>query len=192
MSCSDALASWRLCKEVVILSSFFKSNTGNTEGERSGKLRILIIVGCALLGIFLLLYGGGAFHAEEDPKTESATYSVTEDELIRYQEHLEARIRTLCESVAGVADVRVFVSLESGYQSVYATEETESGEEYVILGSGSSATALLLGRESPQISGIGIVCSGGGNATVKQELTSLLCATFRISSNRVYVADTGR
>lgn len=174
------------------MSSLFKSNTETGDGERSGRLRILIIVGCALLGIFLLLYGGGAFHAEESKKAEAATYSVTEDELIRYQEHLETRIRVLCESVAGVGDVRVYVSLESGYQSVYATEETESGEEYVILGSGSSATALLLGRESPKISGIGIVCSGGGNATVKQELTSLLCATFRIPSNRVYIADTGR
>lgn len=174
------------------MSSFFKSNTEAADGERSGRLRILIIVGCALLGIFLLLYGGGAFHTEASQKTEAAAYSVAEDELIRYQEHLESRIRVLCESVAGVGDVRVFVTLSSGYQSVYATEETESGEEYVILGSGSSATALLLGRESPKISGIGIVCSGGANATVKRELTSLLCTTFCIPSNRVYVTDTGR
>ena len=168
----------------------YKSNSGDRDGEKSGKLRILIILGGALLGIFLLLYGGGSFRTTEGVK-ESERYSLSADELIIYQSYLEGRIKTLCESVAGVREVSVFVSLESGYESVYATESNESGEEYVILGSGSNASALFLTRETPTVCGIGIVCTGGGNANVRRELTELLCATFHLSSNRIYVTDTG-
>ena len=46
----------------------FKSGSGDKEGEKSGKLRMLIILGGALLGIFLLLYGGGSFRATENGK----------------------------------------------------------------------------------------------------------------------------
>ena len=168
----------------------FKSGSGDKEGEKSGKLRMLIILGGALLGIFLLLYGGGSFRTTENGK-DSERYSLSSDELIIYQSYLEERIKTLCESVAGVREVSVFVSLECGYESVYATESDENGEEYVILGSGSNASALFLTRETPTVCGIGIVCSGGGNASVRRELTELLCATFHLSSNRVYITDTG-
>ena len=65
----------------------------------------------------------------------------------------------------------------------------QQGEEYVILGSGSSASPIYLSRTAPEIAGIGIVCSGGANDNVKRELISLLSATFHISSNRIYITE---
>ncbi|MBQ9131774.1 MAG: hypothetical protein IJX62_04815 [Clostridia bacterium] len=158
----------------------------NTESEdRPGKGRLWIIAAGAAVGILLILLGGGiktGEHAEAESR-----YELSEDEMILYQNYLEERIKILCESVDGVGDVTAIVTFSGSFESVYATEWEDGNEKYVILGSGSSATALYLTRSAPQISGIGIVCYGGGNANVRQELTSLLSATFHVSTNRIYV-----
>lgn len=167
--------------------SFFKGNTEEVSGERTNKLRLLLIVGGALLGVFLLLFGSGAFHSEEEAPVDKGTYSTSEDEVLIYQAHLEKRVKELCETVRGVGSVTVIVSLESGFEAIYATEENDGNEQYVILGSGASAQALFLSKASPSVNGIGIVCTGGDNPTVRRELTSLLSATFHISSNRIYI-----
>ena len=108
-----------------------------------------------------------------------------------YQDYLEKRIKTLCESVSGVRNVTVVVTLSGSFESVYATEWPDGNEEYVILGSGSSASPIYLSRSAPEIAGIGIVCSGGANDNVRRELISLLSATFHISSNRIYITEAG-
>ena len=169
--------------------SFLKQRNNNTDSASTSRMRWLLIIGGAFLGVFLLLYGGGAFQSTEENAPAENSYSPTEDTLAQYQAYLEARIRTLCQSVDGVENVSVFVSFSQSFESVYATEQTEHGEEYVILGSGASASALLLTQSPPKIDGIGIVCTGGGNAAVRRELTSLLSATFRLPSNRIYITE---
>ena len=169
---------------------FSKPKDSDVEGDRAGKLRLFLIIGGALLGVILLLFGSGALQSEEETPIEEATVSYSDSELRAYQSQLEKRIETLCESVSGVGNATVVVMLESGFEDIYATEEKDGDEQYVILGSGSNASALFLTRAMPQISGLGIVCTGGENPTVQRELTALLCATFHISSNRVYVTSS--
>ena len=157
--------------------------------KENGRLRLYLLLGCGVLGILLILFGSGTKTAE---KTSTETpYSTSTDELVIYQDYLEKRIKTLCESVSGVRNVTVVVTLSGSFESVYATEWPDGQEEYVILGSGSSASPIYLSRSAPEIAGIGIVCSGGSNDNVRCELISLLSATFHISSNRIYIAEAG-
>lgn len=154
-----------------------------------GKLRLYLLLGCGALGILLILFGSSGKKVQ--PTTEEKPYSTASDELVIYQDYLEARIKKLCESVSGVRNVTVVVTLSGSFESVYATEWPDGNEEYVILGSGSSASPIYLSRSAPEIAGIGIVCSGGSNDTVRRELISLLSATFHISSNRIYITEAG-
>ena len=157
--------------------------------KENGKLRLYLLLGCGALGILLILFGSSTKTAE---KTSTETpYSTSTDELVIYQDYLEKRIKTLCESVSGVRNVTVVVTLSGSFESVYATEWPDGNEEYVILGSGSSASPIYLSRSAPEIAGIGIVCSGGANDNVRRELISLLSATFHISSNRIYITEAG-
>ena len=158
-----------------------------TPPEKSGKLKFLLIAAGAALGILLLVLGGGGWLSKSTAEESEKTDTPEKDELILYQSYLEERVRTLCESVEGVESVTAAVTLAGSFESVYATELSDGNEEYVILGSGASASALFLSRSTPEISGIGIVCRGGGNATIRQELTALLSAAFHISSNRIYI-----
>lgn len=163
--------------------SFWKSEG---DGTRSGgRIWLLLLFGA--IGVGLLVFGG-MWEDREGAEPLSESVSV-EEELRAYQEYLEGRVTALCESVNGVSDVTVIVSLSGGFGSVYATEWTNDGEAYVILGSGANAEALLLSRSAPEIAGIGVVCRGGGNDILRRELISLISAGFDISSNRIYVTE---
>ena len=156
--------------------------------EDRRRIRRILILGGTLLGIFCLLLGGTQLASK--PKEEPSTvYSPTEDEMILYQNYLEGRIEELCRSVKGVSNVTAVVTLSGSFSTVYATEWKDGNEEYVILGSGSSAEALPLSRAAPTIDGIGIVCTGGGNPTLASQLSALLAASFHVPTNRIYVVE---
>lgn len=157
--------------------------------KENGRLRLYLLLGCGLLGVLLILFGSSTKTAEK--ADENPPYSTSTDELVIYQDYLESRIKKLCESVSGVRNVTVVVTLSGSFESVYATEWPDGNEEYVILGSDSSASPIYLSRSAPEIAGIGIVCSGGANDNIRRELISLLSATFHISSNRIYITEAG-
>ena len=48
---------------------------------------------------------------------------------------------------------------------------------------------MLITRTYPSVSGIGIVCEGGGDASVRSQLLSLLSAAYGIGSNKIYIAE---
>ena len=167
--------------------SFF----GNREDgeEKKGKVQLWLILIGAIVGVALILFGSSNQTKEEEPAQK--LYSPTEDELVLYQNYLEERVKVLCESVEGVSGVTAVVTLSGSFESVYATELSDGNEEYVIIGSGSNATALFLSRSAPEIAGIGIVCYGGSNVSVRRELISLISATFHLPSNRIYITEAG-
>lgn len=158
-------------------------------GTQNGRAKLWLLLICGAVGVLLLLFGSGG---KQQATTESTPpYSTATDELVIYQDYLETRIKKLCESVSGVRNVTVVVTLSGSFESVYATEWPDGNEEYVILGSGSSASPIYLSRSAPEIAGIGIVCSGGANDHIRCELIALLSATFHISSNRIYITEAG-
>ena len=163
-----------------MISLFQKNDAFNTSQKKHRLIPLLLI---AALGLLLIVFG--SFNVNKTEQTTEPTN--TDEELALYQSQLEARIKQLCESVDGVNEVTVVVTLEGGFTSIYATEYQDGNESYVIVGSGSSAKPLFLSREAPQIAGIGIVCKGGADASVRHELTVLISAAFHISSNRIYI-----
>jgi len=160
----------------------FKKNEDESISTKS--LKWLLFIGAAV-GILLLLLGGKTKAVEQTP--EQTLYTPKEDTLIIYQEYLESRVEAICASVRGVENVNVIVTLDGGFCDEYATEWKDGDEHYVIVGSGSSAQALFLSRSMPDIAGIGVVCQGADNAQVREELISLLSATFRVPSNRIHI-----
>lgn len=156
-----------------------------------GKWQKIILLGaCGALGIFLVLFGssdGG------EPKNDSVSvYESQEYDAERYAEGLEARVRELCSRVSGVGEVSVLVSLKGGYRTVYAFD-TQSGSsgyksEIVLSGSGSDKSAIVCAYENPEISGIGIVCDGGADAYIRQQIISLVSAALDVSTNKIFVA----
>ena len=140
--------------------------------------KIWIIILFAAVGIILLLVGGENTTQTEDKKSEQM--------LSEYSKEVEEKIKELCSKVKGVSEVSVAVSFESGFEYVYAREDDG---DLAMIGSGSSKSAVKIKEKMPVISGIGIVCRGGGDPTVQKKLLDLISAAFGISSNKIYIAE---
>ena len=88
-----------------------------------GKLWLL--VGGVIVGVFLLLLGSGIGTQSKETGTltdETAVYENAAD-LAAYQKELEKELAALCQSVAGVGQADVMVTLGSGRRVVYVTDE---------------------------------------------------------------------
>ena len=158
------------------------------------SLKIILLLLGAAFGIVLLLVGAymdGNKKISDDTGAEDRLEETMNAE--EYAAYAERKISELCSGVRGVSEVRVVVTLAGGYNAVYA-QNSQSGSsgyrnEFVLTGSGSSEAPLLVGYSVPEISGVGIVCSGGGDARVRREIISLVSATFGVSSNKIYVTE---
>ena len=149
--------------------------------------QVWILVAGAALGILLLVTGGsGGTASKKEERTQESTD--LQSEMLLYQAHLEEKIRKLCQSVPGVSDASVIVTLSGSFSSVYATEFYGDDVRYVVLGNGASEKPLFLSSTPPKILGVGIVCRGGESVTVQKELTDLLSASLDLPSNRIHVS----
>ena len=158
-----------------------------TSMKKSGKLAVILLF--VALGAVLLLFGS---RAGKDTDTGTPDPPVTSARTAEeYRAELEARMEAICADVAGVGEVDVVVTLEGGFSYVYATDrKTNVGGEslsYVTVGSGDRESLVYLSEKAPAIVGIGVVCTGGMDPTVRREVTALLSAACGVGSNKIYV-----
>ena len=158
------------------------------------KSKGILILG-AVLAILLIVIGGSDTPLGKRHVEQSVSEQTVVDPLCLYAQELERKIEALCESVSGVTQARVAVSLVGDFTYVYATDSdtsaadgrTQSSVQYVTVGSGSSEQTVLLTRDLPSIGGIGVVYHGEGDGAVRQELISLISTAFDIGTNKIYI-----
>ncbi len=163
-----------------------------TSMKKSGRLTVAVLG--VLIGVTLLFIGNRTWGNRTDPTPDAPAAGAEERSVEDYRLSLERRMADICAEVAGVGQVSVVVTLEGGYEYVYAYDKktTVGGEStsYITVGSGSNESLVYITERAPAITGIGVVCTGGLDATVRREVTSLLSAAFGVGSNKIYV--TGR
>ena len=159
-----------------------------------------------LLAVVLLLGGLVFLIASEifpDEKTVSAQPETTMSEYHsdEYAKQLEERLVSIISSIYGAGKTQVMVTLESGSEDVYlhnydygensgsdGKNSFERKDEYVIVDGSSGEEGIIVRRAEPKIRGVAVVCEGGGNETVRQQITETVTALLDISSARVSVA----
>ena len=103
-------------------------------------------------------------------------------------EQLEAQLQDLIGQIDGAGATTVMVTLETGEETVYATDtqsgQTQSQETHVLLDDG---TALAQTVYYPQVCGVAVVCDGGGDVRGAARITELVRALLDISSTRICV-----
>ena len=163
------------------------------------------VIFAGFIGIALLLLSSFL------PKTSSkATLSeqCTTTSSEEYVKQLEEKVKTLVEKISGVGSSNVMITLENGVENVYAnsekkstdntTDNTSSGnskatdknntEQNVVVVDGKDGKqALVVTQKEPTVKGVVVVCDGGDNLTVVQDVTDAVTTALRITSNRVTV-----
>lgn len=146
--------------------------------KKNSKLWIIMIG--AIAGVILLLMGSSG-------KEETVKVETDEMALMNYTKETEKKIHEICSRVKGVSEVSVAVSFESGFEYVYAKNEDKG--DIIVIGSGSSKSAVKVTEIPPEIKGIGVVCRGGGDPIIQGRLLNLLSATFGVSTNKIYITE---
>ncbi len=103
-----------------------------------------------------------------------------------YRAQVEERVKTLCSAVKGTGEVSVFVTVSGGYENIYSVDNKG---ECVTVGSGSSERAVVESVRSPEIVGVGIVCTGAKDPALCQVLVELVSSALGIGTNRIVVAE---
>jgi len=144
------------------------------------KKLLLLIAAALIAGTALLIFGGSIGEGRVRADTEPAAYPAAAE--------LEAKVKALCERVAGVSDAAVMITLESYGKRVYAKNSQRNADgderqEYVTV-SGELAPIAEL---PPGVAGIAVVCVGGDDPALQLRLTNLLCALFGIPATAVSI-----
>ena len=153
------------------------------------KKNTLIILVLLILGILLLVLPNGTLN--------KGTSQSDEERLSKYTEDLEEKIASLCSGINGVSNVRVTVYLDSGFETVYAYNEqskqtssgTNSEKKYVTIGSGNDESMVCIVEKMPNICGVAIVCKGGGNSLIANQLINLISSAYNVPKNKIYVVE---
>lgn len=156
-----------------------------------------------LIAAMLLIFSG------ELTGKKSSTASVKSFDADAYAASLEARLETLLSSVEGAGKSSVMITLEGGAEYIYETDtaqsvsfqiksEDETGE------SNSTESNLVLAENAdggeapvirttvlPKITGVLVICEGGGRADVRESMTNALKALLGISANKICVLKKG-
>ncbi len=161
--------------------------------KKNGTGKILIIV--LIIGAALILVGSIWFGGEDKKESVDASDGGGEGiDFYEYKQALEGEIEALCGTVSGVGYVNAVTFFDEVGGNIYAqntqSSQNQQKNEYVIIGSGSGSHALYIGQSLPQLSGIGVVCNTGGDATKRNELVALLSAAYGVPMTRIYVTES--
>lgn len=156
---------------------------------RDKKTAFTLILGAA--GILLVLLSGFG-NNEETQKSKNEN-----DITIMSEAELSDELEKLLGAIEGAGKVKVMVTFRSYGETVYAENkeanissdgETDSTDEYIIIDGTDGETGLRLKIISPEVKGVAVICQGGNNPIIKEQITSVVSALFDISSNKISVA----
>ncbi|MBE6838061.1 MAG: hypothetical protein E7507_00775 [Ruminococcus sp.] len=146
-----------------------------------------ILVAIGIFGMLLVLLSGMFTSGEE----KSVTSENGEINLTAYKKNIEDELSDMLSEIDGVGRNRVMVTLSSGEEYIFA-EETKTGnsamqKSYVIVEKNGEKQALVSRVDSPKVSGVIIVCEGGGNAVVREEVYKAVSTVLGIPLGDIYV-----
>lgn len=164
------------------------------------------VIFAGFIGIALILLSSLLPKASGNQGSSSDQCTTTSSE--EYVKQLEEKVQTLVEKISGVGSSNVMITLENGVENVYAnsekkstdntTDSSSSGtskatdknntEQNVVVVDGKDGKqALVVTQKEPTVKGVVVVCDGGDNLTVVQDVTDAVTTALRITSNRVTV-----
>ena len=104
---------------------------------------------------------------------------------------LAAAITEAIREVAGVGEAKVLLTLRSGYEQVYAYNQSgQAGStqvQLVTLSGGGGQTAVVRKVLSPEFMGAVVICQGGDSPKVQLALTQILKALTGVSADHIVV-----
>lgn len=173
---------------------------------KSKKSSLILIIG--VIGIALIMISELLPDKKSTTVNKSTNLSQNQTTASDYVSTTEQKITELLSSIEGVGKTNVFITLENGYEYVFAREEKvntdrtqdnyddshkkiqsrdSSETKYILIDDGNNEKALITTELEPKIKGVIVVCEGGDKTSVKQRVTDAVTTAFGISTTKVCV-----
>ena len=146
----------------------------------------------AMVGIFMIVIA--------PVFSEKKHTSNNENELEKYISDTEKRLQNTVSSIKGAGKTQVFISVENTFETVYAsnasiderindtnTNKTTQKQLAYSTGKDKSEEPVVVKQICPKISGILVVCEGGENTVIREEIIYAVSTAVAIPTNKIYV-----
>lgn len=155
-------------------------------------MTVMLILG--VIGVVLIIISE---FVTEKPKSQEKEQ--VQSSFFDYESDIENRLCDIISQINGAGRVKVMVTLKSGEEKKYAYNEmfqakndenssdSKTENEYVVIDGEKGDECVLLKTEFPEIQGVIVVCDGGDNSVIKNEITNAVSALLNISTNNISV-----
>lgn len=157
-------------------------------------------------GIFA---SSGQEDAEQQNAVETQTRAVTAGSTEEYTAYLEEKLKKMLESVRGLGEVEVMITLEASEEKIVekdmtaeraGTEErdsaggtrtvTSSNTGYqTVYQEGDQGTPFVVKTLTPKVEGVLVVAEGAGKGNMTSEITQIAQALFGVEAHKVKVLE---
>ena len=156
----------------------------------SGKKKSLILVAAGIVGLMLIIFG--TFGEKQEEFEENSKNQKENMSTLEYIEALENKIGNIAEQITGSGNVRVIVSVSSGTEYIYVSDEktgeNSSSKEYVTVRTENGADELILFKEIyPEVTGVSVACKGGDSPEIQAKLIAVISTSLNVGSNRICI-----
>ena len=162
----------------------------------SKNKKVALALLCGFILIFVIFLSEVSFSTGKSEKETDAA-GIDDSEYCR---ELESRIEEIVSSIKKKKKTKVMITLSETTEYIYAQNtngsskntadfnDTSNQNEFVIIDCNNSDGGLLIKTIEPKIKGVAVVCEGGGNTKVQEQIYSAVGAVLNISSSRISVS----
>ena len=136
---------------------------------------LLITVILAVSGIILILISGNR------EKGSAVSNDYDDFSFEKYESTLEKRLEEKIDKIDGVSSCDVILLIETSY--IYDSSDSVNYSDLF----GNSTDNDKVSESAPKIRGVAVICSGGGEARIKKDITDMLSALLGIPTNKIWV-----
>lgn len=153
----------------------------------------LIIGSVFLFGVALMLFPSAKKESDNLILSESV------DEIQIYSDILSRDLKKSVSHMLGDDDIEVMITLESSFESVYASdasvnsatvgEKTDvlSEKQLVLIGPQSRPEPVVVKKIPPKIKGVVVVCKKEISRETAKKITKLAATALNVSETKIYV-----
>lgn len=176
--------------KLINIKEFFSS--------KDKKTKLIIIAG--VLGMILILLSELIpTTSSKAEKNISAPTDIVTDDTTEYKNELENDLVGMLRKIKGVGDVSVMLTIEGTTEYVYAEElntttdkdgeqTTEKYENQIVMTDDNGVKKALVKQIiKPKVSGVVVVCEGGGSTTINERVLKAVSTALNLPTDKICV-----
>lgn len=146
-----------------------------------------------LAGLLLLVIALPVSEPENEEREETESGTVTEED---YASMAESKLETILAQMEGAGKVKVMITLSSSSEKIVEKDEETSKDETQSTSSETTVyeetadrgqTPYVSKELTPAVEGVVVLCEGGDEPVVVQQITEAVEALFSVESHKIKV-----